>query len=211
VIIYFHKSIQEDKMKRQAVFLFGLIFLTFLALPAGATLIGGPDIIAAPPSVADDSPGAENTAQQAFDEAQNVFLNVALAVDGGSIGPGITVNSHMIFYNTVGTGTTTSRATWLFDGPILGVMSDSGGNLEAASNSLLGALGTTYPGAFSARGLEGQDFYNVVGNSIDVNMVVSEPGDWIRVVTRVPEPGSLLLLGIGLIGIAGVARKRFQK
>ena len=122
-------------MKKNAVFLLGVLILCFSALPASAALIGGPDIIAAPAYVIDDAPGATNFNQQAFDENQNVTLLSDLAVDnnsvianGGIISAGTVVNSHMIFLNTpVGQGGANDTANWLFDGTILGVMSDRNG------------------------------------------------------------------------------------
>ncbi|MDH3634369.1 MAG: PEP-CTERM sorting domain-containing protein [Gammaproteobacteria bacterium] len=106
---------------------------------------------------------------------------------------------------------------WLFDGLILGVMSDSSGSLEVASSSLLGAAGTLYPVLpFSARGLEGippcpasDDCYNVSGNALTLTMRVTEPGDWIRVITasRVPEPSIIALFGLGLL-VLGFARRK---
>ena len=51
--------------------------------PAGATLVGGPDIIPAPASIIDDPPGATNDHQQAFDEAQGVLLAADVDCDGG--------------------------------------------------------------------------------------------------------------------------------
>lgn len=152
---------------------------------AQAALTGGQDIISAPASIDDDAPAAENTAQQAFDEAQDVTLSAPLRCDDGVVIPaGTRVNSHMIFLNTPDSGTTYDNGvTWEFDGDVICVMSDADGNLEAASNAELGAPGTTYPGAFAARGMENADTYQINGNEITVDMGVSEPGDWIRVVT----------------------------
>jgi hypothetical protein len=112
----------------------------------------------------------------------------------------------MIFLNTgPGDDPTLNRhveVTWTFSGPVLGVMSDTGGTLEAASSALLGASGTSYPSALAHRGLEDRDSYTITGNRVVVTMRVAEPGDWIRVVTaNTPEPTSGLVFG-GLFGIA---------
>ncbi|MCH8882896.1 MAG: hypothetical protein IIA41_05275 [SAR324 cluster bacterium] len=130
--------------------------------------------------------------QEAFDERQNVLLTVPLPVDGGSLPTGWIVDSHMIFLNQPdGTLGVTSGVTvdvdrlWTFDNPVVGVMSDFTGSLEVASSPLLGAPGTVYPAApFGARGMEGADGYVVAGNTITVTMGVTQPGDWIRVITR---------------------------
>ena len=157
-------------------------------LANNGALTAGPDIIPAPASAVDDAPGAENDHQQAFDEAQGVVLPADVSCDGGVVLPaGMTVNSHMIFLNTPGPAFASDTETWTFDGDVLCVMSDSPGALESATSGFLGAPGTAYPGSFAARGLEGGDSYLVAGNAITVTMVVTEPGDWIRVVTEVPN------------------------
>ena len=89
-------------MRKFTVFLMCSLFLvgTVIAGPgsAHALLLTGQDIIAAPASTADDSPGAENTHQQGFNEMQNVYLTGDLAVDGGNILADTWVSSHMIFF-----------------------------------------------------------------------------------------------------------------
>ena len=163
--------------------------------PARAALVSGPDIIPAPASIVDDPPGATNVHEQAFDEAQCVDLPRDVAVDGGGVLlAGTVVSSHMIFLNTDGPGLAEDFCQlWAFDGFVLGVMSNSNGSLEVASSDILGAAGTVYPLApFVARGMEGNnpdcqlagDGYTVAGNTIEVTMRVTEPGDWIRVVTE---------------------------
>lgn len=169
-------------------------------------------IISAPASVEDDT--TTNTAQQGFNEKQNVTVTTAFNYDGGSLTVGDVVDSHMIFLNSDGNGGLTHNGVeWTFSGNIIGVMLDAGGLDEAASNDEFGAMGTLYPGAFGARGLEGNDSVSIAGNVLTVNMRVTEPGDWIRVITEaspVPVPAGLPLVLTGL-GVFGFMRNRKRK
>lgn len=197
---------QPGARQLRAAVVVGLMCLLQLAVPAPraeAALTGGPDVIPAPPSVLDSDranpPGATNDHQQAFDEGKGVVLKAPLQVDKGTIRAGTMVDSHMIFLNVPdgAAGATDLNKTWTFSQPVIGVMSDGDGKLEAQSSGILGAPGTAYPQSFAARSIElaagssgrgaggvTEDGYTVNGNSITVGMAVSQPGDWIRVVTR---------------------------
>lgn len=178
-----------------------------------------PAIIAAPPHALDDI--VTNTGMQGFNEAQAVLTTVAHAHDTGVIAAGTLVDSHMIFLNSQGSAGLSHRLVdWTFDGIILGVMSNQSGTLEAASTFELGNPLTnytvTFPGSgpsapFPARGMESNDSYLVLAGlkTIQVNMAVSEPGDWIRVVTAnpVPLPAAIWLFGAALIGFIGYSRR----
>lgn len=144
-----------------------------------------PKMISAPGDVDDDA--AYNTSMEGFNEQQGITLPEPVEIDDGTIAEGTTVSSHMIFLNT-GPGDDNTLnyhddVTWTFDGKVLGVMSDSEGLLEAATSELLGATGTSYPSSFPSRGMESGDSYVIDGNHLIVSMSVTEPGDWIRVIT----------------------------
>lgn len=198
--------------------------LTFATSSFGLlmTVTGQGQIVTAPANVFDDGvntdePGSDPifADQWGFDEKQQVLLTSDLMVDGGMIAAGTWVSSHMIFLNTEGGRYQDTEATWTFSDEILGVMSDSTGQLEVDSSDLLGNPMTMYPDMpFGARGLENNDAYSAMANALYVHMQVTEPGDWIRVITAakpIPEPGTMMLLGIGLIGGAYLRRRRTQR
>ena len=204
---------RERKMYMNKILV--LLAAVLLSFQTQAALVSGPDIISAV-SVQEDSP--TNTHQQAFNEKQSVYLTDAINVDGGSIAAGQWVDSHLIFLNTEGGTRVNDRQTWGFDGQILGVMSQQNGGMLLATNSLFAAFndyftdGSSLP--FNAAGLESNnigsgDGYIINGLLLDLRMVVTEPGDWIRVITTsaVPVPAALFLFGPALLGFIGLRRK----
>ena len=182
-----------------------------------STFGAAPEIIDAPSSVLVG--GATNLGMQGFDEAQDVILSQDYATDQGSILAGTRVDSHMILLNTTGRDVVYhSDVLWTFDGVIIGIMSDEYGAMEVASSGELGAAGTSYLGApLYQRGLDPRfDAYSILGNQLRIQMSITTPGDWIRVVTatpetpreEAPEPGTLALFGAGL---AALVRLRYRQ
>lgn len=172
-----------------------VIAVAVLALGAAgivhATLLDGPDLINPPAVIADDTPGATNNRQQAFDERQAVTLTGDVQCSNGIVSAGEVVNSHMIFFNTPGVGLETdANRTWTFADEIICVMAERSGLYQGITDGVFGAPGTQYPGPFTSRGLEtdGTDVYSVHGDQITITMTAEEPGDWIRVLTKVTVP-----------------------
>ena len=168
---------------------------------AEAALIGGPDIVAPPPSVNNENPqggnpggGLVNTHQQGFDEQQNVVLPGNVEHDFGVIPAGTRVDSHMIFYNFAdkandGNPYSDGPHDWHFSGEILGVMSDEYGVYEVASSPTLGAPGTAYPTeAYQYRGFEPGNYTVTSGSVLTVTCGGYAPGDWVRVITAASDP-----------------------
>ncbi|WLE98702.1 MAG: hypothetical protein QTN59_07635 [Candidatus Electrothrix communis] len=203
------------------------------SIPRDLSLEGAPPQIISPPADVNDD-AAWNTSMEGFDEQQGITLEEDINVDGGSIAAGTTVSSHMIFLNT-GPGNNYNwyshfDVSWTFDGEVLGVMSDRGGTREVATSELLGAAGTSYPASgFDARGMEGKNMgpsgpgegYSIADNTLKVGMIVSEPGDWIRVVTAYKknvtidikpggEPNCFNLNGHGVIPVAILGTENFD-
>ena len=192
----------------------------FTATSANAELlsVSGPassagtlaEIISAPEFVTNSN--AFNTGLQGFDEQQGVVLMDPLSVDGGVIAAGTRVDSHMIFLNKqngVPGRLSHANVEWTFSGEILGIMIDVNGLDEMASTAVLGALGTTYD-TFNNRGLEGNDLISFAGVTLTTSFLVTQPGDWVRVITasEIPLPAGLPLFLAGMAGLGFVKRKK---
>lgn len=191
--------------------------LILFTLQAHSALVSGPDIIAAV-SIQEDSP--TNTHQQGFDENQSVLINRNIQVDQGIILAGTLVSSHIIFLNTANNQFAADLQTWEFDTDILGIMSDRQGRKMARSNDLFAPFNDYFTSQnnslpFKFAGLESNsDYYSFNGRFLDLYMQVTEPGDWIRVLTvgqppvsQVPLPGAVWLFGSCLLGLASMRRK----
>jgi hypothetical protein len=147
-----------------------------------------------------------------FDEDQNILLAAPLTVDVGSspIPAGTLVASHYIFFDPGPSQQIIGTVD--FDADVLAIMTSTA---TLAASDFLANTGVNYlnPGA---RGLEPGDSVTINGpKQILFDTFASSPGDYVRVLTEfsptaaaVPEPGSLSLLGSGLLALAFLLRSR---
>jgi hypothetical protein len=198
-------------MKKIVLFASALL-MSFQAQAAIVSVSGDGEHVLAGFTVHEDTP--TNTLQQGFNEKQSHILTKDITHDGGVISKGTRVDSHLIFLNTKGKKPAVdTTAKWTFSGDVIGVMSDYIGQFLKDSNSELSNFNNFTIGkslTFNAAGLEGNfDGYVITGNMLDLKMRVTEPGDWIRVITvsEVPVPAALWLFAPALMGFLGLRRK----
>src|SRR6266478_464831 len=216
-------------MKKEAVVIALAVFAT--SIPATAEIIGGSvtggtafnaggvfvklsvplsNPFGAPNSVGNDTFQSPNLF--GFDEDQNILLAAPLTVDVGSspIPAGTLVASHYIFFDPGPSQQIIGTVD--FDADVLAIMTSTA---TLAASDFLANTGVNYlnPGA---RGLEPGDSVTISGpKQILFDTFASSPGDYVRVLTEfsptaaaVPEPGSLSLLGSGLLALAFLLRSR---
>ena len=204
-----------------------------MSLPAAATIIGGsvtggtaasaggtfvkltPPLsnpFGSPNSVGNDNFQSPNLF--GFDENQNIVLGAGLSADilaGAPLVAGDTVASHYIFFDPLSTLHMMGTVNFAF--AIVAVLTTTG---TLAASDFLANTGINYLNP-TLRGLEAGDFVTISGaQQITFDTSASSPGDYIRVLTAfspsavssVPEPSTLALFTLGLVGFAASWRRR---
>ncbi len=168
-----------------------------------------------PNSVGDDNFQSPNL--YGFDEDQNILLTAPLTVNVGTspIPAGTVVASHYIFFDPGPTQEVIGTVN--FDSEVLGILTSTE---TLAASDFLAHTGVNYLSP-ADRGLEAGDSVTISGpDQILFDTVASSPGDYVRVLTAfspggvtepapVPEPGSVVLLGSGLVALAGMLRRKW--
>lgn len=191
-----------------AALLAASLFVGSVASAAVLSVTGSVSVIGTPSSVTNAAPGS-NKSMLVFNEIQNLVLGSNITTSTGVILAGTRVNSQMVLLNRTGSnGLLRLNGSVTFDGLILGFITSTAG--LAATDAILGAVGTTYE-QFRLRGLEGNESLSGQGTStLALNLVVRQPGDWMRVVTvaAVPVPAAGFLLFGALGGLAALRRRK---
>ena len=114
----------------------------------------------------------------------------------------------MVHFDPIGSNTVTLEGSITFDQKIIGVIL----KLDSLQNSDFLGFADTFDND-GLRGLEwGYDSFVISDDlkTLSMHLYTNVQLDNIRILTEVPIPSTLLLLGSGLFGLVGM-RKRFKK
>jgi hypothetical protein len=206
--------------------------LAVASAQAGIISVSGAALqIGSPGSVVPNAGFESFTHAAVFAERQNLMLAQPAHVDAtttglfdslsdltpGTIAGGTWVSSYYLHADPVGASGTvyTYVGSVSFDSDILGIAAL---NSELLSTNLLGAAGTTYPGAGAVNGLDfpdGTDSFTVSSDrrTLSFRLAAWAGADALRVITEgnaVPEPGALGLASAAL-GALALTRRRARR
>ena len=177
-----------------------------LALAVIAATLAVSNAIAASPAASIDRSWMEYTDTKPV--GNNKVQDNATAYwmyEGSGTWAGKAVNSWFVFWDPKNSGSLSGNIS--FDNTILFLHDDQA---ELMATSAFGKPSVTYDYTNGLVGLERGDKAgtSVTGNILSINWTASNPGDHIRVMTAVPEPGTYAMFAAGLAALGFVARRR---
>ncbi|MCC6971819.1 MAG: hypothetical protein IT434_16525 [Phycisphaerales bacterium] len=213
-------------MHRSAVLAFAASALVTSIASATITGVAGDVQLIAAPADARLNVLTSSDWVRTWNESQNLTLSAGLIVDATSpglydqeadlgtfeIGAGAAISSHYVHFDSPGSTAAAATGAIRFADNIIAVVcrGDNGQNLTGRldRSDYLGAS-TIYPDKVESRGLEfSSDWFRISADRkwIEFHFAIEAPGDYMRVITEVPAPGSAALAGIA--ALAGLARRR---
>jgi PEP-CTERM motif len=211
-------------MKRLGT-LIAVCCLLALAVPAGASVVGGSvstggtfvklsvpwgSVTSPANTVGNDNFGTNNLNLYAFDEVQNYTLTAPLVTDIGTnpIPTGTIISSQFVTFEPSSSVNENLIGNVTFSTKVLAIITQQG---TLIASNFLGAPGITYLDP-SAVGLETGDSVTISGlYTIHWDTFATSPGDSVRVITAAtPEPGTMIMFGSGIIGLAGLLRRKIN-
>jgi hypothetical protein len=194
---------------------------------AGAAIVsvGGQVTQIAQPLDAQLNVLTNSTTAYCWNEIQNFALDRVVAIDAfspgtynqagdlvtASLGVGTMVRSHYIHFDVSPQTSATIQGRVRFDSQIIGVIVvNASGARHLDDSDFLGAP-TLFTHGSDFRGLEfATDAFRItiLGDAIEFDLTIAQPGDYIRVLTQgdIPAPGALSIAGLALLTIS--RRKR---
>jgi len=149
----------------------------------------------------------ESSVVQGINERQSLVLDEDLQIDDledfigvVDLSAGDTVDSHLLAFDPT-TTESVSDIEITFENEILAVTTDD--QTLADTHAIFGLPGLNYPGFVSLYGFEAtESTFSLDGNTIVFSGQASSPGDYFRVLTAIPAPGTGALAGVGLLAVA---------
>jgi len=149
----------------------------------------------------------ESSVVQGINERQSLVLDEDLEIDDledfigvVDLSAGDTVDSHLLAFDPT-TTESVSDIEITFENEILAVITND--QTLADTHAIFGLPGLNYPGFVSLYGFEAtESTFSLDGNTIVFSGQASSPGDYFRVLTAIPAPGTGALAGVGLLAVA---------
>jgi len=149
----------------------------------------------------------ESSVVQGINERQSLVLDEDLQIDDledfigvVDLSAGDTVDSHLLAFDPT-TTESVSDIEITFENEILAVITND--QTLADTHAIFGLPGLNYPGFVSLYGFEAtESTFSLDGNTIVFSGQASSPGDYFRVLTAIPAPGTGALAGAGLLAVA---------